>query len=63
MGGQKSTAHICGNCSFGSKKDNCVKCDKWMANQRSTAHICGNCCFGSKKDNCVKCGKWMGWKK
>lgn len=50
---------LCSNCSFGSKKDNCTKCDKWMGGNKTPAVICSNCSFGSKKDNCSKCKN--GW--
>ena len=53
-------AKLCGDCSFGSKKDNCSKCGKWMASTRIPARLCGDCGFGSKGDNCVVCGKWVG---
>lgn len=51
-------AMLCGDCSFGSKKDNCAKCGKWVGSHRQLAYICNDCGFGSKKDNCVVCGKW-----
>ena len=51
-------AMLCGDCGFGSKKDNCCVCGKWIGSNRQRAFI-GNCCgFGSAKDNCVICGKW-----
>ena len=53
-------AMLCSSCGFGSKKDNCVLCGKWIGGSGVPACICGNCGFGSKKDNCVKCGKWRG---
>jgi len=53
-------AQLCSDCGFGSKKDNCVKCNKWVASSGSQAFLCGDCGFGSKKDNCVKCNKWVG---
>lgn len=53
-------AMLCGDCGFGSKKDNCAKCGKWMGSTRIPARLCGDCGFGSKSDNCVKCGKWIG---
>ncbi|HWY38052.1 MAG TPA: hypothetical protein VNY73_05805 [Bacteroidia bacterium] len=52
-------AQLCGNCGFGNKKDNCVKCDKWVASSGVKAQLCNDCGFGNKKDNCVKCGKWV----
>ena len=51
-------ASLCGDCSFGSKKDNCVKCGKWVGSSKARAFVCGDCGFGSKKDNCVICSKW-----
>ena len=53
-------AMLCINCGFGNKKDNCVKCGRWIANNGVPARLCVNCGFGNKKDNCVKCGKWIG---
>ncbi len=53
-------AQLCSDCGFGSKKDNCAKCNKWMGSSKSQAYLCGDCGFGSKKDNCVKCNKWVG---
>lgn len=53
-------AMLCGNCSFGSKKDNCAKCGKWMGSTKIPARTCSDHGFGSKKDNCVVCGKWIG---
>ncbi len=53
-------ARLCGNCGFGSKKDNCAKCGKWMASTRIPARLCSDHGFGSKADNCVTCGKWVG---
>ncbi len=58
MGGTQVPAQLCNNCGFGSKKDNCAKCDKWMGGSKIPANLCNNCGFGSKKDNCVKCGNW-----
>ena len=51
-------AQLCNNCGFGNKKDNCVKCGKWVANNGIPAQLCNDCGFGNKKDNCAKCGKW-----
>lgn len=56
----REKAQLCNDCGFGSKKDNCVKCNKWVASSGSQAYLCGDCSFGSKKDNCVKCNKWVG---
>ena len=53
-------AMLCSSCGFGSKKDNCILCGRWIGGSGVPACICGNCGFGSKKDNCVKCGKWRG---
>ncbi len=53
-------ASLCGDCSFGSKKDNCTKCGKWMGSTKIPARLCGDHGFGSKKDNCARCGKWVG---
>ena len=53
-------AQLCGDCGFGNKKDNCVKCNKWVASSGSQAFLCGDCGFGNKKDNCVKCNKCVG---
>ena len=53
-------AMLCGNCGFGSKKDNCARCGKWMGSTRIPARLCGDHGFGSKKENCVECGKWIG---
>ena len=51
-------AMLCGDCGFGSKKDNCAKCGKWIGSSKQIAYV-GDCCgFGSKKENCVVCGKW-----
>ena len=51
-------ARLCNSCGFGSKKDNCVRCGKWVGSFRQLAYLCGSCGFGSKKDNCAICGKW-----
>ena|SRR5688572_1083522 len=53
-------AMLCGDCGFGSKKDNCAKCGKWMGSTKYPARLCGDHGFGSKKDNCASCGKWIG---
>lgn len=53
-------AQLCGSCGFGSKKDNCAHCGKWMGSTKIPARTCGDCGFGSKADNCVVCGKWVG---
>jgi ribosomal protein L37E len=53
-------AKLCGNCGFGSKKDDCAKCGKWTGSTKIPARLCGDHGFGSKKDNCVRCGKWVG---
>ena len=53
-------ARLCSNCGFGNKRDNCVRCGKWVGSSGIPAQICKNCGFGSKKDYCAKCGKWMG---
>ena len=50
-------AKLCGDCSFGSKKDNCARCGKWMGSTRIPARLCGDHGFGSKGDDCVVCGK------
>jgi ribosomal protein L37E len=52
-------AQLCNTCGFGNKKDNCVKCGKWVGNSGVPARLCGDCGFGNKKDNCAKCGKWV----
>ena len=58
--GARHPALLCNDCGFGSKKDNCVKCGKWVGSSKIKGYI-GDCCgFGSKKENCVKCGKWVG---
>ena len=51
-------AHICIDCGFGNKKDDCCKCGKWMPHQKIPANICNDCGFGNKADDCCKCGKW-----
>ena len=53
-------AMLCNTCGFGSKKDNCAKCGKWMSSTKLPARLCSNHGFGSKKDNCAVCGKWIG---
>lgn len=53
-------ARLCGDCSFGSKKDNCAKCGKWRGSNSIPARLCSEHGFGSKGDNCVVCGKWVG---
>ena len=58
MGSTRIPARLCGDHGFGSKKDNCAVCGKWIGSNKQRAYI-GDCCgFGSKKDNCVVCGKW-----
>lgn len=54
----KNPARICSSCGFGSKKENCVKCNKWCPSNYSKARLCSSCGFGSKKNHCVKCGKY-----
>ena len=51
-------AQLCNSCGFGSKKDNCVRCGKWVGSHHQLAYLCGSCGFGSKKENCVVCGRW-----
>ena len=51
-------ARLCNRCGFGNKKDNCVRCGKWVGSFRQLAYLCGSCGFGNKKDNCAICGKW-----
>jgi hypothetical protein len=53
-------ARLCNSCGFGSKKDECAHCGKWMASTRIPARLCSQHGFGSKADNCVRCGKWVG---
>lgn len=53
-------AMLCNTCSFGTRKDYCVKCGQWMANSRAPAYLCSSCGFGTQKDDCVKCGQWIG---
>lgn len=53
-------AFLCNSCGFGSKKDDCAKCGKWMGSTKYPARLCNDHGFGSKKDNCAKCGKWTG---
>lgn len=53
-------ARLCGDCGFGSKKDDCAKCGKWTGSTKIPARLCGDHGFGSKKDDCAKCGKWIG---
>ncbi|MDO4576321.1 MAG: hypothetical protein Q4D98_14030 [Planctomycetia bacterium] len=53
-------AMLCSNCGFGNRKENCVKCGKWVGNNACPARLCSNCGFGSKKNDCVLCGKWIG---
>ena len=31
-GNQRQRARLCSNCAFGSKVQNCVKCEKWAPN-------------------------------
>lgn len=56
----KIRAKLCNDCGFGSRKENCVKCGKWVGSTDIKARLCNNCGFGSKKEYCVKCGKWVG---
>lgn len=53
-------AKLCGDCSFGSKKDNCARCGKWMGSTRIPARLCSDHGFGSKADDCARCGRWVG---
>ena len=53
-------AKLCGDCSFGSKKDDCAKCGKWRGSTHVPARLCSDHGFGSKGDNCARCGKWVG---
>lgn len=56
----KIPAKLCNDCGFGSKKNNCVKCGRWVGTTDIKARLCNNCGFGSKKNDCVKCGRWVG---
>lgn len=51
-------AYLCDNCSWSSKKENCVKCDKWIGSSGVLARLCDDFGWSSKKEYCVKCGKW-----
>ena len=53
-------ALLCNRCGFGNKKNNCVRCGKWVANRGVPARLCNTHGFGNKKNNCVRCGKWVG---
>lgn len=53
-------ALLCNNCGFGNKKNNCVRCGKWVGSTRHPARLCSNHGFGNKKNNCVRCGRWVG---
>ena len=52
-------AMLCSNCGFGTKKDYCVKCGRWLAGSGEPARLCSSCGFGNKKDYCIKCGRWV----
>ena len=56
-------AMLCGNCGFGSNKENCVKCGNWVGSEVIYALLCDNCGFGNNKENCAKCGEWIGSEK
>lgn len=56
----KISAKLCNDCGFGTKKNDCVKCGKWVGTTDIKARLCSDCGFGTKKNNCVKCGKWVG---
>lgn len=53
-------AMLCNDCGFGNRKENCVKCGKWMGSTKIPAYLCSSCGFGNRKDECVKCGRWIG---
>lgn len=53
-------AKLCGDCSFGAKKDECARCGKWRGSAKIPARLCGDHGFGSRADNCARCGKWVG---
>ncbi len=53
-------AMYCNSCGFGNKKNDCVKCGKWVGSSSFPAYLCNSCGFGNKKNDCVKCGKWIG---
>lgn len=53
-------AMLCFSCALGAKKENCVKCGKWISSSPTPAILCGFCGHGSNKENCVKCGIWVG---
>ncbi|MDY3869221.1 MAG: hypothetical protein SOZ52_07600 [Pyramidobacter sp.] len=53
-----SVATLCSNCSFGDRKNYCVKCNKYTFGKGVKARLCSNCAFGDKKNYCVKCNKY-----
>eukprot|EP00764_Aduncisulcus_paluster_P004483 gnl/Carplike_NY0171/1728_a2333_553.p1 GENE.gnl/Carplike_NY0171/1728_a2333_553~~gnl/Carplike_NY0171/1728_a2333_553.p1 ORF type:complete len:1731 (-),score=653.83 gnl/Carplike_NY0171/1728_a2333_553:139-4908(-) len=50
-------AILCDSCAFGSGKDNCLLCGKWVGSSSYRATRCSSCRFGSKKTKCDKCGR------
>lgn len=56
----REPAYLCNSCGFGNKKNDCVKCGKWIGSGGSPAYLCNSCSFGNRKNDCVKCGKWIG---
>jgi len=40
------------------KKNNCVKCGKWLGGPKHIAYLCTDHGFGSKADNCISCNSW-----
>jgi len=51
----KKVAKVCQNCSFGSKRDQCAVCQKWVGSCREGGRLCNNCKFGSKHLTCCMC--------
>ncbi|MBK8260308.1 MAG: hypothetical protein IPK80_03100 [Nannocystis sp.] len=58
MGDTKIPAHLCNDCGYGAKKDNCCKCNKWLGDTKISAYLCNDCGYRTKKDNCCKCNKY-----
>lgn len=53
-------ALLCRNCGFGNKGNNCVRCNRWVANRGVPARLCSTHGFGAKGNNCVRCNRWVG---
>lgn len=53
----RTIAKVCRNCSFGSARDECAICRKWVGSNKETGKLCNSHQFGQDHLTCCKCGK------